>query len=56
MIIININTKNNCIIKQINYFKLFKYIVMSSGDDSDDGKKHLLKLNPSKFQKVTSYV
>jgi len=29
---------------------------MSSEKDSDDGKKHLLKLKPSKFQNVTEYV
>lgn len=28
---------------------------MSSDDDTDDDKKHVLKSNPSKFQKVTKY-
>jgi len=28
---------------------------LSSGDDSDDGYNHLLKLNPSKLQKVIKY-
>jgi len=28
---------------------------MSSDEDSDDGIKHLLKLNPSKLQKLTKY-
>jgi len=28
---------------------------MSSDEYSDDGIKHLLKLNPSKLQKVTKY-
>jgi len=31
------------------------YWEMSSDENSDDGIKHLLQLNPSKFQKVTKY-
>jgi len=30
-------------------------ILMSCNEDSDDGSKHLLKLNPSKLQKVAKY-
>jgi len=31
------------------------YWGMSSDEDSDEGIKHLLKLNPSKLQMVTKY-